>query len=54
MRVLLMNNPIWDELLRISCSQSPVYVHKVEGLKWYEIDDISDLEYAEKYIVPYC
>ena len=42
------------ELLRISCSQSPVYVHKVEGLKWYEIDDISDLEYAEKYIVPYC
>ena len=38
------------ELLRISCSQSPVYVHKVEGLKWYEIDDISDLEYAEKII----
>lgn len=31
----------------------PVYVLKVDGLKWYEIDDIFDKEYAEKNIMKY-
>ena len=30
-----------------------VYVLRVEGLKWYEIDDIDDLNYAEEHILPY-
>lgn len=42
------------ELLRMSRSVSPVYVLKVDGLKWYEIDDEDDLAYAEKNIVNYC
>ena len=29
----------------------PMNVLKVDGLKWYEIDDEADLEYAEKYII---
>lgn len=42
------------ELLRMSRSISPVHVLKVDNLKWYEIDDESDLEYAEKHMVQYC
>ena len=42
------------ELLRMSRSVSPVYVLNVPGLKWYEIDDESDLLYAEQYVFPYC
>lgn len=42
------------ELLRMSRNLSPVYVLKVSGLKWYEIDDETDLAYAEKQIVQYC
>lgn len=42
------------ELLRMSRSVSPVYVLNVSGLKWYEIDDESDLLYAEQYVFPYC
>lgn len=42
------------ELLRMSRSISPVHVLKVEGLKWYEIDDEDDLKYAEEHIVRYC
>ena len=42
------------ELLRMSQRISPVYVLNVSGLKWYEIDDESDLVYAERYILPYC
>jgi choline kinase len=42
------------ELLRMSRSISPVYVLKVDDLKWYEIDDENDLAYAEKNIVKYC
>lgn len=42
------------ELLRMSQSISPVYVLKVDGLKWYEIDDEADLVYAEKNIIEYC
>lgn len=38
------------QILRIS-KQIPVYVHKIDGLKWYEIDDVNDMEYAEKNIV---
>ena len=42
------------ELLRMSRSVSPVYVLNVPGLKWYEIDDESDLVYAERNVLPYC
>mgnify|MGYP001043803882 FL=1 len=42
------------ELLRMSQTRHPLYVLKIEGLKWYEIDDEADLEYAEKNIVEYC
>lgn len=41
------------QLLGMSQSGSPVYVLKVDGLKWYEIDDVDDLEYAEKHIIKY-
>ena len=41
------------ELLTMSQKIMKVYVHKVEGLKWYEIDDVDDLDYAEKHILPY-
>ena len=30
-----------------------VYVLKVDGLKWYEIDDPDDLAYAEEHILPF-
>lgn len=42
------------ELLRMSQVVSPVYVLKVDELKWYEIDDETDLVYAEKNIIEYC
>ena len=42
------------EHLRMSRSASPVYVLNVPGLKWYEIDDESDLVYAERNVLPYC
>lgn len=42
------------ELLRMSRSILPVHTLKVENLKWYEIDDKADLDYAEKHIVQYC
>ena len=41
------------ELLSMSREVSPVYVLCEEGLKWYEIDDIDDLNYAEAHIVPF-
>lgn len=34
-----------------SSKQEPVYVLKMESLKWYEIDDVSDLEYAENKVL---
>lgn len=40
------------ELLSMSQHCRPVYVLCEEGLKWYEIDDIDDLQYAEEHIVP--
>ena len=41
------------ELLSMSKETSPVYVLCEEGLKWYEIDDIDDLNFAEEHIVPF-
>lgn len=41
------------ELLSMSREISPVYVLVEEGLKWYEIDDIDDLNYAEEHIIQY-
>ena len=41
------------ELLSMSKEISPVYVLCEEGLKWYEIDDIDDLQYAEEHVVPF-
>ena len=42
------------ELLHMSQSILPVHVLKIENLKWYEIDDEQDLNYAEKHMVQYC
>ena len=41
------------ELLTMSQNIMKVYVLKIDGLKWYEIDDPDDLEYAEKNILKY-
>ena len=41
------------QLLHMSKNISKVYVLKVDGLKWYEIDDPDDLDYAEKNILKY-
>jgi choline kinase len=40
------------ELLSMSQSVSPIYVLSMPNLLWYEIDDESDLLYAEKNILP--
>lgn len=42
------------QLLRMSRSAIPVHVLKIDNLKWYEIDDESDLVYAENHIIQYC
>ena len=41
------------QLLFMSQHKSPVYVLCEEGLKWYEIDDIDDLKFAEENIIKY-
>ena len=41
------------ELLSMSREVSPVYVLCEDGLKWYEIDDIDDLRFAEEHIIPF-
>ena len=41
------------QLLTMSQTIRKVYVLKVDGLKWYEIDDPDDLAYAEKNILKY-
>ncbi len=41
------------ELLTMSKAIRKVYVLKVDGLKWYEIDDLDDLNYAEENILKY-
>lgn len=38
------------ELIRMSNNISPLYVLKVDNLQWYEIDDESDLKFAEEHI----
>lgn len=39
------------QLLSISQHIMPMYVLKINKLKWYEIDDEHDLKYAEEYII---
>ena len=41
------------QLLTMSQDIKKVYVLKVDGLKWYEIDDPDDLEFAENNILKY-
>ena len=41
------------QLLYMSQHISPVFVLCEEGLKWYEIDDIDDLKFAEEHIIQY-
>ena len=41
------------ELLYMSQHVQPVFVLCEEGLKWYEIDDMEDLRYAEANIIKY-
>jgi len=41
------------ELLSMSQSVSPVHVLCHNSLKWYEIDDLADLNYAEQHVVPF-
>lgn len=41
------------QLLTMSQELIKVYVLNVEGLKWYEIDDVDDLAYAEEHILKY-
>ncbi|NLV53684.1 MAG: phosphocholine cytidylyltransferase family protein [Bacteroidales bacterium] len=41
------------ELENMSREKMKVYVLRVEGLKWYEIDDVEDLNYAEEHILQY-
>jgi 2-aminoethylphosphonate-pyruvate transaminase len=41
------------QLLYMSQHISPVFVLCEEGLKWYEIDDIDDLKFAEDNIIQY-
>jgi 2-aminoethylphosphonate-pyruvate transaminase len=39
------------QLLYMSQNVQPMNVLKVEGLQWYEIDDIDDLKFAEENII---
>lgn len=41
------------QLLHMSKAVKPVFVLCEEGLKWYEIDDIDDLRFAEENIIQY-
>ena len=41
------------QLMTMSQEKMKVYVLNVEGLKWYEIDDVDDLAYAEEHILKY-
>ena len=36
------------QLLDVSRRITPMNVLKVDGLQWYEIDDVNDLDFAEK------
>ena len=41
------------QLLHMSQEVQPVFVLCEEGLKWYEIDDVDDLSYAEEHVVSF-
>lgn len=41
------------ELLYMSQRISSVFVLNIPGLRWYEIDDIDDLRFAERTLLPY-
>lgn len=41
------------QLLWMSQNESAVYVHNSSKVKWYEIDEEEDLEYAEQNVVEY-
>lgn len=41
------------ELLHMSQDIMPIYVLNNPNVKWYEIDDVNDKEYAEQHIIPY-
>lgn len=41
------------QLLHMSQKVQPVFVLCEEELKWYEIDDVDDLSYAEEHVVPF-
>jgi 2-aminoethylphosphonate-pyruvate transaminase len=41
------------QLLHMSKEIQPVFVLCEEGLKWYEIDDVDDLRFAEENIIQY-
>jgi 2-aminoethylphosphonate-pyruvate transaminase len=41
------------QLLYMSQKLIKVYVLNVKGLKWYEIDDVDDLTYAEQHVLKY-
>ena len=41
------------QLLHMSKAVKPVFVLCEKGLKWYEIDDIDDLQFAEENIIQY-
>ena len=38
------------QILRTATTKIPMHVLSIQGLKWYEIDDASDLEYAERHV----
>ena len=38
------------QILKMSQKIMPVHILKIDDLQWYEIDDIKDLQYAEKFI----
>ena len=39
------------QLLWMSLHKSPVFVHNSSDVKWYEIDDEDDLQYANRFVI---
>jgi len=40
-------------ILNLAQNEKPIYVLKIQNLKWYEIDDDADLKYANEHIVKF-
>ena len=40
-------------LLYMSNNNNPIYVLNTSDVKWYEIDDVDDLKYAEENVLPF-